>query len=81
MVVSVTDRDTIKVNHAGGLNDPLRLTDINTPESGECYGPESTLAPDYLLASENVILIRDISDRDSVSDVCSDTSLCTTAFS
>lgn len=63
-MVSVTDGDTIRVDHAGGSNDPLRLTGINTPESGECYGPESTVALDSLVRGKTVIMIRDVSDRD-----------------
>ena len=55
---------SIRVDHAGGLNDPLRLTGINTPESGECFGPESTAALDSLVDGETVIMIRDVSDRD-----------------
>jgi micrococcal nuclease len=64
VVVSVTDGDTIRVDHAGGSNDPLRLTGINTPESGECYGTESTAALDSLVGDKTVIMIRDVSDRD-----------------
>ena len=64
MVVSVTDGDTIRVDHAGGLNDPVRLIGINTPESGECFGPEATTALKTLVADRNVIMVLDVSQRD-----------------
>ena len=64
VVVSVTDGDTIRVDHTGGSNDPLRLIGINTPESGECYEVESTVALDSLVGGETVIIVSDVSDRD-----------------
>jgi micrococcal nuclease len=64
VVVSVTDGDTIRVDHAGGSDDPLRLVGINTPESGECFGPESTDALESLLSGQTVVMVSDVSDRD-----------------
>ena len=63
-VVSVIDGDTIRVDFAGGSNESVRLIGINTPESDECYGPEASAALSVLVDQQNVVMARDVSNRD-----------------
>lgn len=63
-VVSVIDGDTIRVDYVGGSNESVRLIGINTPESDECYGPEASTALSVLVDQQNVVMARDVSNRD-----------------
>ncbi len=62
-VVSVTDGDTIRVI-VDGVEEPLRLIGINTPEGGECLAAEASARLSELVAGQTVILQSDTSDRD-----------------
>lgn len=59
-VVAVIDGDTIEIE--GG--ERVRYIGIDTPETDECYGPEATQANKELVLGKEVILIRDVEDRD-----------------
>ncbi|MGC2239723.1 MAG: lamin tail domain-containing protein [Acidimicrobiia bacterium] len=63
-VVSVTDGDTIRVDHEGGNNEAVRLIGINSPEIGECFATKATVALTSLVGGGDVIMVRDVSDRD-----------------
>ncbi len=63
-VVSVIDGDTIRVDYAGGSDASVRLIGINTPESDECFGPEASTALSVLVDQQNVVMARDVSNRD-----------------
>lgn len=68
-VVSVTDGDTIRVS-LNGNTVPVRLIGIDTPEIShpsepvQCYGPEAKKALEELILSKEVILEKDVSDKD-----------------
>lgn len=59
-VTAVIDGDTIEIE--GG--ERVRYIGIDTPETDECYGPEATEANRELVEGKEVILIRDIENRD-----------------
>lgn len=59
-VTAVIDGDTIEIE--GG--EKIRYIGIDTPETDECYGPEATEANRELVEGKEVILIRDIENRD-----------------
>ena len=66
----VVDGDTIRVTH-GGVDEPVRLILIDTPETSdpnrppECYGQEATAYLAWLLSLGGALsLERDVSDRD-----------------
>lgn len=59
-VTAVIDGDTIEIE--GG--ERVRYIGIDTPETDECYGPEGTEANRELVEEKEVILIRDVEDRD-----------------
>lgn len=68
-VVSVTDGDTIRVI-LNGNNVPVRLIGIDTPEIShptepvQCYGPEAKKALEELILNKEVVLEKDVSDKD-----------------
>jgi len=68
-VVSVTDGDTIRVS-LNGNNVPVRMIGIDTPEIShpsepvQCFGPEAKKALEELILSREVILEKDVSDKD-----------------
>ena len=62
-VVSVTDGDTIRVI-VDGVEEPLRLIGINTPEVGECLAAEASARLSELVVGQTVTLQSDTSDRD-----------------
>jgi len=59
-VTAVIDGDTIEIE--GG--ERVRYIGIDTPETDECYGPEATQANRELVEGKEVILIRDVENRD-----------------
>lgn len=59
-VTAVIDGDTIEIE--GG--ERVRYIGIDTPETDECYGSEATEANRELVEEKEVILIRDVEDRD-----------------
>lgn len=59
-VSAVIDGDTIEIE--GG--ERVRYIGIDTPETDECYGPEATEANRALVEGKEVILIRDLENRD-----------------
>lgn len=71
-VVGVSDGDTIRVRLAGGAVERVRYIGIDAPElshpedgiAAECHGDEATRANEGLVARQEVLLERDISDRD-----------------
>ncbi|MGA8040228.1 MAG: thermonuclease family protein, partial [Acidimicrobiia bacterium] len=63
-MVSVTDGDTIRVDYEGGNNEAVRLIGINSPEIGECFATQSTSALASMVAGGDVVMVRDVSDRD-----------------
>jgi micrococcal nuclease len=63
-VTSVTDGDTIRVDHDGRADVPVRLIGINAPESGECFAVEAHAALAAMVATTRVRLVRDESDAD-----------------
>jgi len=69
IVVSVTDGDTVRIN-LNGKEVPVRLIGIDTPEIShpsepvQCYGPEAKKALEELILNKEVILEKDISDKD-----------------
>lgn len=66
-VVSVTDGDTIRVDYAGGSDQPVRLIGINAPELDECLGAEATDALAQLVEGKEVTLVGDIAYMDDFS--------------
>jgi micrococcal nuclease len=65
-VLSITDGDTIEVRRADGTTARVRLIGTNSPESGECHGPESTLVLAALIPSGSLVgLTQDVSDVDA----------------
>lgn len=59
-VTAVIDGDTIEIE--GG--EKVRYIGIDTPETDECYGSEATEANRELVEGKEVILIRDVENRD-----------------
>jgi micrococcal nuclease len=62
-VASITDGDTIRVL-IGGVNEPLRLIGIDTPEVGDDCAAEATEALKALVEDTTIRLDADVSDRD-----------------
>ncbi|MEA1048408.1 thermonuclease family protein [Lamprobacter modestohalophilus] len=62
-VSRVVDGDTIRVDLAG-IDEPVRLIGIDTPERGECFYDEATVRLSDLVLGTNVQLEQDVSDRD-----------------
>ncbi len=62
-VASITDGDTIRVL-IGGVNEPLRLIGIDTPEVGDVCAAEATEALKALVENTTIRLDADVSDRD-----------------
>ena len=63
-VTRIIDGDTIEIEMLSGEAATVRLIGINTPESGECFSEESTVALETLLSDEVVTMTADVSDRD-----------------
>ena len=69
-VIDVTDGDTIKVELADGTIERLRYIGIDTPETArsddpvEPWGAEASAANESLVAGQQVLLERDVSERD-----------------
>ena len=63
-VHEVLDGDTIRVTMSGS-EETVRLIGINSPEDGECWAEEATLALAALLGPGPVGMARDVSDRDA----------------
>ena len=71
-VVGISDGDTIRVRLAGGAVERVRYIGIDAPElshpedgiAAECHGTEATRANEGLVARQEVLLERDVSDRD-----------------
>ncbi|MGA7282766.1 MAG: thermonuclease family protein, partial [Acidimicrobiia bacterium] len=63
-VVSITDGDTIRVDYEGGNNEAVRLIGINSPEIGECFATQATVALASLVGVGDIVMVRDVSDRD-----------------
>lgn len=70
VVVAVTDGDTIRIDRGAGVAERLRYIGIDTPETVhpsepvEPWGPEASAANRRLVADRQVLLERDVSDRD-----------------
>ncbi|WKZ38290.1 MAG: thermonuclease family protein [Anaerolineales bacterium] len=64
MVVSITDGDTIRVLLDGEVI-PLRYIGMDTPEKNEPFGSEASQTNSELVAGKDVILYRDVSERDA----------------
>ncbi len=70
VVVDVTDGDTIRIDRGAGVVERLRYIGIDTPETVhpsepvEPWGPEASAANRRLVADREVLLERDVSDRD-----------------
>lgn len=62
-VVEVVDGDTIRVTGASG-EERVRLIGINTPEIDECFSDEATAALRDAIDSNEVRLVRDVSETD-----------------
>lgn len=64
-VISLTDGDTLDVTLVDGTTDAVRLIGINSPETGECWSNESTLALAAVApVGSQIGLTTDVSDRD-----------------
>ncbi|MFZ9042668.1 MAG: lamin tail domain-containing protein [Ilumatobacteraceae bacterium] len=63
VVIGVTDGDTVVVTGPDG-EQRVRLIGINTPESDECFGDESTAATSGLVAGRRGRLVAGRSDTD-----------------
>ena len=63
-VLEVDDGDSFVVRREDGNEAGVRLLGVNAPERGECVADEAHEALTDLLASGDVVLERDISDRD-----------------
>ncbi len=69
-VVRVVDGDTIVVRLTDGMEWPVRLTGIDTPESVkqgspvECFGREASAALKSLLDGQSVALVKDVENTD-----------------
>ena len=70
VVVAVTDGDTIRIDRGSGFEERLRYIGIDTPETVhpsepvEPWGPEASAANRRLVADREVLLERDVSERD-----------------
>lgn len=62
-VQSVVDGDTIRVM-IDGVEFTVRYILVNTPERGETFYGEATEANEALVSSQNVILVKDVSETD-----------------
>jgi micrococcal nuclease len=62
-VVSITDGDTIRIDRGQG-SEALRYIGINTPEVGDPGADEATAANADLVAGQEVVLERDVSETD-----------------
>jgi micrococcal nuclease len=62
-VLSITDGDTIRVDRGYG-SEPVRYIGINTPEVGDPGGSEATGENTRLVAGQQVVLERDVSETD-----------------
>ena len=63
-VTRIKDGDTVEIEMLSGASETVRLIGINTPESGECYSEESTVALAVLLSDQVITMTADVSDRD-----------------
>ena len=63
-MLEVDDGDSFVVRREDGNEAGVRLLGVNAPERGECVADEAQEALTDLLASGDVVLERDISDRD-----------------
>jgi micrococcal nuclease len=63
-VLDVSDGDSFVVERADGNEADVRLLGINTPERNECLADEARQALTDLLERGDVVLERDVSDRD-----------------
>jgi micrococcal nuclease len=63
-VLTVSDGDSFLVERADGNEARVRLLGINAPERGECLAGEARAVLSDLLDAGDVVLERDISDRD-----------------
>jgi micrococcal nuclease len=63
-VASVADGDSFEVSTADGARERVRMIGVNAPESGECLADEAREALRDLLDSGEVLLERDVTDRD-----------------
>jgi len=59
-VINVVDGDTLDLNNSNRV----RLSGINTPETGECYYQEAKERLEKLVLNKDVILEKDITDID-----------------
>jgi micrococcal nuclease len=64
MVARIVDGDTVEIETLAGDRETVRLIGINTPESGECFSEEATVALGALLSDEVITMTSDVSDRD-----------------
>ena len=63
-VTRIVDGDTVDIETLFGDRETVRLIGINTPESGECFSEEATVALGALLSDEVITMTADVSDRD-----------------
>ncbi len=71
-VVGISDGDTIRVLRADGRAERVRYIGIDAPElshpedgiAAECHGDAATRANEVLVTGRQVLLERDVSDRD-----------------
>ncbi len=64
-VTGVTDGDTITVALSNGTTAKLRYIGIDTPETGQPWAKEATAANTSLVMGQNVVLVKDKSDKDT----------------
>ncbi len=64
VVARIVDGDTVEVDLLSGGMETVRLIGINTPESGECFSQEATVALSTLLSDEVFTMTVDTSDKD-----------------
>jgi micrococcal nuclease len=62
-VLRVIDGDTIEVRVNGEVQ-PVRYIGVNTPEKNELCADEATAANAALVAGRDVVLVKDVSERD-----------------
>lgn len=63
-VTRIVDGDTVEIMLLSGVDEVVRLIGMNTPESGECFSEEATVALAALVADEVITMTPDVSDRD-----------------
>lgn len=63
-VLDVSDGDSFVVKRADGNEARVRLLGVNAPEQGECLADDGRQALAELLDADEVVLERDVSDRD-----------------